>query len=91
MTALLDGADIAHLDYGDQVKATWQGVLDGIDLARREGVDAVVEIGGASAMDTGKAIALPEPFCGRCWQAMRRCWKTRATNAHGATSCGFPA
>lgn len=57
ITALLDGANIPHLDYGNQVKATWQGVLDGIDLARREGVDAVVEIGGASAMDTGKAIA----------------------------------
>ena len=57
ITGLLDGADIPYLDYGNQVKATWQGVLDGITLARREGVDAVVEIGGASAMDTGKAIA----------------------------------
>lgn len=57
ITGLLDGADIPYLDYGNQVKATWQGVLDGITLARREGVDTVVEIGGASAMDTGKAIA----------------------------------
>lgn len=57
ITGLLDGAHIPYLDYGNQVKATWQGVLDGITLARQEGVDAVVEIGGASAMDTGKAIA----------------------------------
>lgn len=57
ITGLLGGANIPYLDYGNQVKATWQGVLGGITLARREGVDAVVEIGGASAMDTGKAIA----------------------------------
>lgn len=40
ITALLDGADIPYLDYGNQVKATWQGVMDGITLARRDGVDA---------------------------------------------------
>lgn len=48
VSALLEGAGIPHLDYGKQIKATWRGVLDGIGLARREGVDAVVEIGGAS-------------------------------------------
>lgn len=57
ITTLLREAGIAYLDYGGQTTATWQGVQDGIALARREDTGAVVEIGGASAMDTGKAIA----------------------------------
>lgn len=57
ITTLLREAGIAYLDYGGQTAATWQGVQDGIALARREDTGAVVEIGGASAMDTGKAIA----------------------------------
>ena len=37
--------------------ATYQRILDGIKLVKQEQIDAVIEIGGASAMDTGKAIA----------------------------------
>ena len=51
ITTLLREAGIAYLDYGGQTAATWQGVQDGIALARREDTGAVVEIGGASAMD----------------------------------------
>lgn len=48
---------IPYVDYGNQTTATWQGILDGIALAKREKIDCVIEVGGASAMDTGKAIA----------------------------------
>ncbi len=54
---LLREAGITYLDFVGQTTATWQGIQDGIALARREDIGAVVEIGGVSAMDTGKAIA----------------------------------
>lgn len=57
ITALLKEHGIQYVDYGGQTTATYQGILDGIELAKRENIDAVMEIGGASAMDTGKAIA----------------------------------
>lgn len=57
ITALLSGNGILFVEYGNRTAATWQGILDGIALAKREQADAVIEIGGASAMDTGKAIA----------------------------------
>ena len=53
---LKDGA-AGVVEYSGHRSATWQGILNGIALARRENVDAVIEVGGASAMDTGKAIA----------------------------------
>ena len=57
VTGLLREHGISYVDYGGQTTATWQQILDGIDLARREQVTAVIEMGGARAMDTGKAIA----------------------------------
>ncbi len=57
ITELLHGSGIPYVDYGGQTTATYQGILDGIALAKREGIDAVIEVGGASAVDTGKAIA----------------------------------
>ena len=57
VTGLLRQHDISYVDYGGQTAATWQQILDGIDLAHREQVTTVIEMGGASAMDTGKAIA----------------------------------
>ena len=38
ITTLLREAGIAYLDYGGQTAATWQGVQDGIALARRDSV-----------------------------------------------------
>ena len=57
ITTLLKNAGIAYTDYGNQTKCTYQGILEGIELVKKEQVDAVIEIGGASAMDTEKAIA----------------------------------
>ena len=57
VTGLLKEHGISYVDYGGQTTATWQQILDGIDLAHQEQVTAVIEMGGASAMDTGKAIA----------------------------------
>lgn len=57
ITSLLKAGNIPFIEYGNQTTATYQGILDGIELAKKEQVDAVIEVGGASAMDTGKAIA----------------------------------
>lgn len=57
ITGLLHKHNIPYVDYGGQTTATYQGIMDGIALAKQEQISAVVEVGGASAMDTGKAIA----------------------------------
>ncbi|MDE6760681.1 MAG: iron-containing alcohol dehydrogenase [Lachnospiraceae bacterium] len=57
ITTLLKEHGIPYVDYGGQTGAEYQGILDGIALVKKEKIDAIVEIGGASAMDTGKAIA----------------------------------
>lgn len=49
---------ISYVDYGNHTNAAnYQAILNGIKLLRQEQADVVVGIGGASAMDTGKAIA----------------------------------
>lgn len=57
ITSLLREHNIPYIDYGNQTAANYQDILDGIALAKHENIDAVIEIGGACAMDTGKAIA----------------------------------
>lgn len=42
-------------------------VYEGIALCRREGIEAVMGIGGASAIDTAKAISLGTPYEGDFW------------------------
>lgn len=42
-------------------------VYEGIDLARREGVDLMLAVGGGSVIDTAKAIAVGVPYEGDFW------------------------
>lgn len=42
-------------------------VREGIELARREGVDFMLAVGGGSVIDTAKAIAVGVPYDGDFW------------------------
>lgn len=42
-------------------------VYEGIELGRRECVDALIAVGGGSAIDTAKAIAIGMPYDGDFW------------------------
>ena len=43
ITTLLENAKIPFVEYGNQTKATYQAILDGINLAKREQVEAGCE------------------------------------------------
>lgn len=45
--------------YEGVTQCTYEAIVEGVDRARRSGATAVVGLGGASAMDTAKAVA----FC----------------------------
>lgn len=52
---------------GIQPNPTDDRVYEGIELCRRHGVDAVIGLGGGSAIDTAKAIALGALYDGDFW------------------------
>ena len=64
----LDEAGIPHVALGGaQPNPRDTLVYEGIELARREGVDFIVAVGGGSAIDSGKAIAHGTCYDGDFW------------------------
>jgi lactaldehyde reductase len=59
VTDLLDAAKISYAVY-DHIKAnpTIQNVQEGVAFCKKEGADVIVAIGGGSAIDTSKGIAI---------------------------------
>ena len=66
--ASLDATGIQHCELGGVLPNPLSNlVYQGIEQARREQVDAVMGIGGGSAIDTAKAIALGSQYEGDFW------------------------
>ena len=64
----LDDAGIRHVELGGVKPNPRSGlVYEGIDLARREGVDFVLAVGGGSTIDSSKAIAAGAIYDGDFW------------------------
>ena len=59
VTASLDAAGLAHVELGGVQPNPRSGkVEEGVELAMREGVDFILAVGGGSAIDSSKAIAI---------------------------------
>lgn len=68
VTASLDEAGISYVELtGIKPNPTDDRVYEGIDLARREGIDGLLAVGGGSVIDTAKAIAGGVPYDGDFW------------------------
>lgn len=81
--ASLDAAGIAHDELGGiKPNPTDDRVYEGIGLCRANGVDGVVAVGGGSAIDTAKAIAVGVNYDGDFWDFY--CGKANADAVVGA-------
>jgi alcohol dehydrogenase len=59
VTGALEHASMPYVLFSDiEPEPEARSIVDGVDLARSEGCDAVVGIGGGSALDSAKAIAV---------------------------------
>jgi len=55
----LEGAGMPYVLFSDiEPEPEARSIVDGVELARSEGCDAVVGVGGGSALDSAKAIAV---------------------------------
>ena len=66
--ASLDKAGIAHVELGG-VKPNPRDTLvyEGIKMVRENGIDFILAVGGGSAIDSSKAIAMGVPYKGDFW------------------------
>ena len=64
----LDAAGLPHIELGGvKPNPTDDKVYEGIELGRKENVDAIIAVGGGSVIDTAKAIACGIPYSGDFW------------------------
>lgn len=68
VTKSLEEAGIQYVELGGVVPNPRSGlVYEGIELCRKEGVDFILAVGGGSAIDSAKAIAIGVPYDGDFW------------------------
>ncbi len=66
--ASLDAAGVSYVSLGGAVpNPRLSLVYEGIDLAKKEGVDFILAVGGGSAIDSAKAIAYGMKYEGDVW------------------------
>ena len=82
VTASLDAAGLPYITLGGvQPNPRSSLVYRGIELARAEGVDFILAVGGGSVIDSSKAIALGVPYEGDFWDFF--CGKAKPEKALG--------
>ena len=78
--ASLEAAGVAYVELGGVKPNPRDGlVYEGIELARKEGVDFVLAVGGGSTLDSSKAIAIGTLYEGDFWDFY--CKKANVTKA----------
>ena len=66
--ASLDAEGITYCELsGIRPNPTDDRVYEGIEIARKEGVDFILAVGGGSLIDTAKGIAIGVPYDGDFW------------------------
>ena len=66
--ASLDAEGITYCELGGiRPNPTDDRVYEGIEIARKEGVDFILAVGGGSVIDTAKGIAIGVPYDGDFW------------------------
>ena len=66
--ASLDAEGILHVELGGAMPNPRSSlVYEGIELCRKEKVDFILAVGGGSAIDSAKAIAIGVPYEGDFW------------------------
>lgn len=76
----LDKSGIPYAELsGVQPNPVDSKVYEGIEIAKKEGIDSVLAVGGGSSIDTAKAIAAAIPYDGDFWDFY--CGKANVTKA----------
>ena len=71
--ASLDAAGVAHVELGGvRPNPEISSVREGLRIAREANVDLILPVGGGSAIDCAKAIALGIPYDGDVWDFFRK-------------------
>ncbi len=88
----LQAAGLAWVELGGvKPNPSVELVQQGIELARAEGVDCVLAVGGGSVIDSAKAIALGVPHTGDVWKLFTREEQQTATPLPVAVILTLPA
>ena len=92
VVASLQAAGLAWVELGGvKPNPSVELVQQGIELARAEGVDCVLAVGGGSVIDSAKAIALGVPHTGDVWKLFTRKEQQTATPLPVAVILTLPA
>ncbi len=68
VVSALQSEALDYVDFGKVVENPTSGIVyEGIDQARSEDIDFILALGGGSAMDTAKAIAMGVKYQGDFW------------------------
>ena len=85
VTKSLKEAGVAYTELGGVVANPRLSLIkEGIEICRKEGIDFVLNVGGGSVIDSGKAIAFGAPYKGDVWDLFIKKAKCEETMPTGS-------